>query len=116
MNNIQVSARFADIPTANLAEFKKVAAGALAITRSEPGVLQYDWFFDDKETVCVVLERYQDSEALLAHVANVGEAFDRLVELGGACELQIFGEPSDRFLETTGGLRRSVFPSYFQGK
>jgi quinol monooxygenase YgiN len=116
MNSIQVSAKFANIPTANLTEFKKVAAAALAITKSEPGVLQYDWFFDDTETVCVVLERYQDSEALLTHVANVGEAFGRLVELVGACELEMFGEPSARLLDTPAGVQRSVFRSYFQGK
>ena len=116
MNSIQVSAKFADIPIDNLAEFKEVAAEALAITKSEQGVLQYDWFFDDEETVCVVLETYQDSEALLAHIASVGEAFGRLVELGGGCELEMFGEPSARLLDTTAGLERSVFRSYFQGK
>ena len=116
MNRIQVSAKFASVPTANLAEFKKVAAEALAITKSEQGVLQYDWFFDDKNTVCVVLETYQDSEALLAHIANVGEAFGRLVELGGGCELEIFGDPSAQLVAATAGLQRSVFPSFFQGK
>jgi quinol monooxygenase YgiN len=116
MNRLQVSATFAAIPTAHLAEFKKVAAEALAITKTEPGVLQYDGFFDDTETVCVVLETYQDSDALLAHIANVGQAFGRLVELVGACELEMFGEPSARLLDATAGLHRSVFRSHFQGK
>ena len=116
MNSIQVRAKFADIPTTSLAEFKKVAAEALVITKSEPGVLQYDWFFDDKETVCVVLETYQDSEALLAHIANVAEPLGRLVELGGSCELEMFGEPSARLLDATTGFQRFVFRPYFQGK
>ena len=116
MNSIRVNAKFVDIPAANLAEFKKVAAEALAITRSEQGVLQYDWFFDDTETVCVVLETYKDSEALLAHIANVGEEFGRLVELGGGCELEMFGDLPAQLVEATAGVQRSVFPSYFQGK
>jgi quinol monooxygenase YgiN len=116
MDSLQVSAKFPDIPTADLAEFKEVAAEALTITKSEQGVLQYDWFFDDEETVCVVLETYQDSEALLAHIANVGDAFGRLVELGGGCELEMFGEPSAQLLAATEGFDLSVFRSSFQGK
>jgi quinol monooxygenase YgiN len=116
MNSIQVNAKFAGIATANLAEFKKVAAEALAIARSELGVLQYDWFFDDTETVCVVLENYQNPEALLAHIANVGNAFGRLIELSGACELEMFGPPSAQLVDATAGVQRSVFSSHFQGK
>ena len=116
MNSIQVNAKFVNIPNANLAEFKKVAAEALAITRREEGVVQYDWFFNDTETVCVVLETYQDSDTLVAHIANVGDEFRRLIELGGGCELEMFGKPSAQLVDATAGLQRSVFPSYLQGK
>ena len=51
MNRIQVNAKFANVSSSNLAEFKKVATHALEIAKSEPGVLQYDWFFDDTQTV-----------------------------------------------------------------
>jgi quinol monooxygenase YgiN len=115
MNSIQVRAKFLNVPSANLADFKKVAVEALAVVQREPGVLQYDWFFDDQETVCVVLERYQDAEALRAHIANVGEKFGRLIELGGGCELEMFGALPAQLGETPAGLRRSVFPTHFQG-
>jgi quinol monooxygenase YgiN len=116
MNRIQVSAKFANVSSSNLAEFKKVAANALEIARSEPGVLQYDWFFDDTQTVCVVRETYQDSEALLAHITNMGESLSTLSELGGGCELEMFGDPSPLLLDVTAALPRSVFRSYLQGK
>ena len=116
MNKIQVSARFANVSNDNRAEFKQVAAAALAISKREPGVLEYDWFFNDAETVCVVRETYQDSEALLAHIANVGETFGKLVDLGGGCELELFGDPSVPMVDTSAGVRRSVFRSRFQGK
>jgi quinol monooxygenase YgiN len=116
MTSIQVNAKFPEIATTDLAEFKEVAAEALAIARTEEGVLQYDWFFDEAQTVCVVLETYHDSEALLAHIANVNEAFGRLIELGGGCEVEMFGDPSARLVDATAGLQRSVFPSYLQGK
>jgi hypothetical protein len=39
MNRIQVNARFTDISRSNLAEFRKAAAQAMEIAKSEPGVV-----------------------------------------------------------------------------
>lgn len=116
MNRIQVNATFANVLSSNLAEFKKVAADALEIVKSEPGVLQYDWFFDDTQTVCVVQETYQDSEALLAHITTMGDVLNALSELGGGCELEMFGDPSPLLVDITAPLQRSIFRSRFQGK
>jgi quinol monooxygenase YgiN len=116
MKTIQVNAKFTNITSANLAEFKKVAAEALEITKGEQGVLQYDWFLNDDETVCVVLETYQDPHALLAHITNTDKVFAKLIELGGACELQMFGNPPTHLDATPTGLQRSLFASYLQGK
>jgi len=116
MNRIQVSARFANVSSATLTEFKEAAAEAMDIAKGEPGVLQYDWFFNDNQTVCVVRETYRDSDALLAHIANVGHAFARLVELGGGCELEMFGDRPAQLRDPSAGPRHSVFPTYFQGK
>jgi len=115
MNNIQVSAKFLNVSSANLADFKKAAVEALEIAQREPGVLQYDWFFDDQETICVVRETYQDAEALRTHISNVGETFGRLIELGGGCELEMFGALPAQLGETPAGVRRSVFSTHFQG-
>ena len=116
MNTIQVNARFGHVSTPNLEEFKKVAAQALETAKSQPGVLQYDWYFDDTHKVCVVQETYRDSEALLAHIKAMGEAFRTLSELGGGCELEMFGDPSPRLVDFTASLQRSIFRSSFQGK
>lgn len=116
MNRIQVNATFANVSSSNLAEFKKVATHALEIARGEPGVLQYDWYFDDTQTVCIVRETYQDSEALLAHITNMGGMLNTLSELGGGCELEIFGDPSPLLVDVTAPLQRSLFRSCFQGK
>ena len=116
MNRIQVNAKFANVSSSNLAEFKKVAANALEIARSEPGVLQYDWFFDDTQTVCIVRETYQDSKALLSHATTMGGMLNTLSELGGGCELEMFGDPSPLLLDATAPLQRSIFRARFQGK
>lgn len=116
MKTIQVNARFANVSNANRDKFKALAAVALDISRSEPGVLQYDWFFNDTETVCVVRETYEDSEALRAHIDNLGDTFGKLVDLGGGCELELFGDPSFPMTDPGAGVHRSVFRSHFQSK
>jgi len=116
MNRIHVNAKFANISSSNLAEFKKMAAHALEIAKSETGVLRYDWFFDDTHTVCIVRETYQDSEALLAHITTMGETLNTLSELGGGCELEMFGDPPPVLVDVTAQLQRSIFRSSFQGK
>ena len=50
-------------------EFKRLSAQAMEIVRTkDTGTLQYDIYFNDDESECVVLERYRDSEA--AHRAR----------------------------------------------
>ena len=114
MSAIQVNARFGPISRSRLPEFKRLAAEAIRIARSEPGVVQYEWFFDDAQTRCVVREAYVDGEALLLHMANVGEVFAPLVEVGGGCELEIFGDLPDLPVEIPSGLRRFIFGEPFQ--
>jgi quinol monooxygenase YgiN len=114
MSAIQVNARFSRIARSRLPEFKRLAAEALQIARAETRVLQYEWFFDDAETLCVVRETYEDPAALLEHMANVSDVFARLIEVGGGCELEIFGDAPGLPIETPAGLRRSVFRSPFQ--
>ena len=115
MNRIQVNAKFANVSSSNLAEFKKVAAHALEIAKTEPGVLQYDWFFNQDETACVVRERYADSDAVLAHLGVVGELLGKIIELGGGVEIDVFGSPSAVLVQAAEALRPRVY-SYFQGK
>ena len=59
-----------------LEEFKRLSAQAMEIVRTkEPGTLQYDIYFNDNQSECVVLERYRDSEAAMAHASNLGDLF-----------------------------------------
>ena len=116
MHRIRVNARFPDVSSSNLSAFKHAAAAALEIARREPGVLQYDWFFDDTGTVCVVHETYRDSHALLAHAAVLGDILTALSELGGGCQLELFGDPSSLVVDATAQVQRSIFRSAFQGK
>jgi len=115
VDQIQVTATFPSITPDNLAEFKALAGDALKIALDEPGLLQYDWFFNADESTCVVRETFESSEAVLAHVAGVGAILGPVVELGGGLELEFFGSPSEQVLQALEAFRPTV-SSYFQGK
>ena len=46
----------------------------IARTR-DTGTLQYEIYFNNDQSECIVLERYRDSEALIEHGAHLGELF-----------------------------------------
>jgi quinol monooxygenase YgiN len=96
------------------AAFTAAARACLHSARHrDPGTLQYDWFVDAEQSEAVVRETYVDSDALLAHIANLGDAFPALL---ATCELsiEIFGEPSPAVLEHAKGLPLRVY-SFLQG-
>ncbi len=115
MDKLQASARFPNIERDKLNEFKKVAAEMLKITQRERGNLQYDYFLNADETVCVVRETYANSDAVLAHMAGMGELLPRLIELGGGLVVKVFGSPSPALLEAAAALKPAVY-SYLQGR
>lgn len=116
MERIFVIARFPDIAPDRLAEFKDAAQRAHTLTKDEAETLRYDWFMNEDESVCVLLEEYENSSAVLAHVAGMGNLFSELLDAGGGCTLEVFGQPSEEFLAAAAGLEMSVFPSFLHGK
>lgn len=115
MEQIQASATFPAIAADNAYEFRQLAAEALETARGEPGTLQYDWFFSDDGAECVVRETYGSSDAVLAHLGNVGPLIERLIELGGGLKLEVFGEPSAALREVIAAFQPPIY-SYVQGK
>jgi quinol monooxygenase YgiN len=64
-------------------EFKRLSAQCMEIVRAEDtGTLQYDTFFNDDETECIVIERFRDSEALIQHGENLAHLMDAIVATG----------------------------------
>ena len=116
MEGIRVIATCPRVPGDHLAEFKQAAAKALDVARGETTTLRYDWFLSDDEAACVAFEEYADSAALLAHVGSLGPLFGTLLELGGECRFDVFGDASAEVRAAMDGLDATFFPSPFQGK
>lgn len=116
VEGITVIATCPGIPGDSLIEFKKAAAQAVDVARSEATTLRYDWFLNDDETGCVAIEEYEDSAALLAHVGHLGALFGTLLGLAGESRFDVTGDASTEVRDAMAGLNASFFPSRFQGK
>jgi len=77
-----------------LDEFKRLAAQCMEIVRAkDTGTLQYDVYFDDDQSECIVLERYRDSAALIEHATHLGD-LNAAILATGSVSGALLGEPS----------------------
>jgi quinol monooxygenase YgiN len=76
-----------------LEEFKRLSVQLMEIVRSkDTGTVQYEIYFNDDQTECIVLERYRDSEALVEHAWHIG---DLGTAIPGLVSSELLGRPSD---------------------
>ena len=115
MDKIQATATFPNIAPTNRAAFKDLVKKAIDIATAEPETLQYDWFSNVDETRWIVREAYANSDAVLAHMGNLGELIGQLAELGGGLEIEAFGNVSPQLLEAAAALQPVIY-GFFQGK
>ena len=74
----------------------------------DQGTLQYDWFLNQDQTEGVVLERYIDSNALLAHMGNLGDTLGQLLGISDF-RGEVYGNPSQELMNATEGLDVVVY-------
>ena len=112
MTDIHVKATFPHITGEKLDEFKAVAQQAVVAVRGESGALQYDWFLSEDQTKCVVLEKYRDSESVLAHLANTGALIGQLAALGGGLDLEVFGNLSPQLQQALAAAGPPIYATF----
>jgi quinol monooxygenase YgiN len=77
-----------------LEEYKRLNAQCMEIVPTkDTGTLQYEVYFNDDQSECIVLERYRDSEALIEHLTNLGEIGEAILATGSVSG-ELLGEPS----------------------
>jgi quinol monooxygenase YgiN len=82
-----------------LDEYKRLSAEAKEIVRTkDPGTLQYDIFFNDDQSEAVVVERFRDSAALLAHGENMGDISAAVLKTADVTG-ELLGDPSPELRE-----------------
>ena len=110
MSELLGIARF-KIHEGQLDEYKRLAAEAMDIVRTkDTGTLQYDTYFNDDQSECVVIERYRDSEAAMEHAANLAEVSEAVLRTVTVVHGEVLGEPS---AELRARLAGSEVPQLF---
>jgi quinol monooxygenase YgiN len=77
------------IPGGNLEAFKKLCERFVAKTNEEATCLYYGYSFDGDQAHC--REGYQDAEALLMHLQNVGPLIDEALKIAEIARLEVHG-------------------------
>jgi quinol monooxygenase YgiN len=79
-----------------LEEFKRLSAQAMEVVRTkDSGTLQYDTYFNDDQSECIVIERYRDSEAAIEHAANLADVSAAVLATVSVVHGELLGEPSE---------------------
>ena len=92
-------------------EYLRLSEQANAIVAAkDPGTLQYDLYLNDDQTECMIVERYRDSEAAMAHAANLGHLFADVLATVEIVHGELLGEPS---AELRANLTGSDVPAVF---
>lgn len=94
---IEIHTRF-DIHPGKLELFKQLGAQLFQIVDDkDSGTLRYDWFYDDENLRCVVMDTYADTQGMFAHMRNAHAAHEKLLE-HASMTTQFLGElPSEAF-------------------
>lgn len=94
MGQLQGIARFV-FDDGKVEEFKRLSARCTEIVRTkDTGTLQYEVYFNDDESECIVLERYEDAAAAAQHAANIGPELMAAVAATGTVTGELLGVPS----------------------
>jgi quinol monooxygenase YgiN len=73
-----------------------------AIEARDPGTVAFGFFHGDEPDTYLAVEVYEDSDAALGHLQNVGPLLAKLgdvIDGAGGEPLQVFGDPSDALKE-----------------
>src|SRR5690349_18071189 len=93
MGELQGIARFT-FHEGEVEEFKRLSAICMEIVREkDTGTLQYETWFNDDESECIVLERFRDSQALIEHGEHLAHLMDAIIATGDV-HGELLGEPS----------------------
>ena len=95
-----------------LEEFKRLSAQCLEIVRAQDtGTLQYDTYFNNDQSECIVLDRFRDSEALIEHGAHLDHLMEAILATGSVSG-ELLGEPSAELRARLAGGGVGLFTLY----
>ena len=74
-------------------EFKRLSLRCMEIVQaSDTGTLRYDIFLNADESEALVVEEYVDTEALMEHLANIGEELSSAILATASVHGELLGD------------------------
>ena len=111
MSELQGIARFT-FHEGRVEEYKRLAKESMEVVRAkDSGTLQYEIYLNDDESEAIVLERYRDSEALVEHMANLGELGESMLATASV-DGELLGEPSAELAKNLKGSPVQLFTPF----
>jgi quinol monooxygenase YgiN len=104
MSELLGIARF-KVHEGKLEEFKRLSAEAMEIVKTkDTGTLQYDTYFNDDESECIIIERYRDSESAMAHAEHLGDLSAAVLAIVSVVHGELLGEPNEELRARMAGI------------
>ena len=105
----------AEITTGDLDAFKAQAKKMKDATTDEPGTLIYDFFINEENNEVLIIEKYTDGKALMAHMNKFTQPdyIPKLLEMQEITGIEMPGYITDevRQLFTQGGWPYNGYPT-----
>lgn len=97
------------VPQENLTTFKEICEAFVSKTNNETGCLYYGFSFNGNEAHC--REGYENAEAALAHLDNVGDILAEALKISELTRLEIHGPEVElaKLREPLAGLNPAFF-------
>jgi len=79
-------------------EYKRLSAQCMAIVKEQDtGTLRYEIFLNADETQALVIEEYVDTQALIDHLAHIGDELSSAILATATVHGELLGDMSEEF-------------------
>jgi hypothetical protein len=99
-----------DVQAEKLAEFKALGPQFVAKTRTEPGCMHYAFSFSGNTAHC--REGYDNADAVLAHLQNVGDLLGQALKIAKIARLEVHAPKAQ--IDKLRGPMASLNPTFFE--
>jgi quinol monooxygenase YgiN len=86
------------IVSSKITECKKLVQEMVKVVEAnEPDAINYEYYLNDAETSCVVIEAYKNSEAALAHLKGLASQtiLPKIFNISRIVRFDVYGDPSE---------------------
>ena len=110
-NQIHVRAEFT-LEKGKIEEFKNlIQEMSRMVENNEPDTMNYQFYLNRSETMCLVHETYTNSESVLAHVNGVASKtiLPKIFNIAKINRLDVYGNPSEELQKVLTSFNSQIF-------